>query len=147
MVLSEANSSVNDQELILRANIVNANSKADGVSDLEGQVLLAPEGGFENDKGDWLLVNKNVISHNGTECDKIGVSMVTFYNQANKCGARKGSCLKNQIYDLLKSDSQRKAKGQNLKYLADKAYNRIAVKGNNSFLTTEFRGKHMSQVQ
>jgi hypothetical protein len=146
-MLDESNSTVNNKELILTANIINANNKVDGVSDLESQVLLAPEGGFENSNGDWLLVNKNVISHNGTECDKIGVSMDTFYNQSNKCGARKGSCLKNQIYDLLKEDSQRKDKGQYLKYVADKAYNRIAVKGNNSFLTAEFEGKHMSQVQ
>ena len=126
---------------------MNANNKVDGILDLESKILLAPDNVFENDSGNWLLVGGNVMSHRGTECDKIGVSMDTFYNQANKCNTNKGSCLKNQIYDLLREDKQRKTKGSNLKYTVDKNYNKIAVRGNNSFLTKEFKGKHVSQVQ
>jgi len=63
-----------------------------------------------------------MLSHNGSECDKIGVSMETFHNQNNKCQVVKNNCLKNQIHSLISEDHQRKAKGTNFKYVLDSKY-------------------------
>lgn len=55
----------------------------------------------------WLLLNKNMVSLDGTECNKVGTGYQAFQFQASKCDMERGSCLKNQISSLIDEDKKR----------------------------------------
>lgn len=55
----------------------------------------------------WLLVPKDMVSLDGSTCNKIGVSYTAFQNQANKCQQARASCLSNQIKNILDSENIR----------------------------------------
>ena len=46
-----------------------------------------------------------------------GTSFKAFQTQANKCEISKGSCIRNQILDILKSEITKKNNGQSTDYL------------------------------
>ncbi|KAG2393955.1 hypothetical protein C9374_003719 [Naegleria lovaniensis] len=52
----------------------------------------------------WMLVDKNMVTMSGSECDKIGVSFSAFRNQPNACSQLPLSCLGNQLEDLRQTD-------------------------------------------
>lgn len=47
----------------------------------------------------------------------LGTSFKAFQNQQNKCEVTKGSCIRNQILDILKKEITRKNKGESTDYL------------------------------
>ena len=55
----------------------------------------------------WLLVNENMVTFDGKQCDKIGVSFSAFQHQSNKCQKRAGTCLGGQIKHLIEADAER----------------------------------------
>ena len=61
----------------------------------------------------WMFISKELVTLDGSECDKIGVSYEAFQNQANKCSMIIGSCLKNQLEDFNSDDLQRINEGLN----------------------------------
>lgn len=58
-----------------------------------------------------MFIPKEMVTLDGSECDKIGVSFEAFQNQGNKCGMIIGSCLKNQLEDFYSEDLARINKG------------------------------------
>jgi hypothetical protein len=55
-----------------------------------------------------LLVDKEQVSLDGMECNKIGTSYSAFNTQqANACSSPQGTCLSNQIKHLRDSDIKR----------------------------------------
>eukprot|EP01060_Flectonema_neradi_P019638 TRINITY_DN2688_c1_g1_i2.p1 TRINITY_DN2688_c1_g1~~TRINITY_DN2688_c1_g1_i2.p1 ORF type:complete len:394 (+),score=53.61 TRINITY_DN2688_c1_g1_i2:891-2072(+) len=54
-----------------------------------------------------LRVPMNMVTVDGTECNKIGVSYEAFFTQGGRCDAPDGTCLKGQIIDLLIEDMLR----------------------------------------
>ena len=51
-----------------------------------------------------MMVNWELVTLDGSECDKIGVSYTGYTNQGNACSNEPYTCLHNQIKDLYNSD-------------------------------------------
>eukprot|EP01133_Synstelium_polycarpum_P007643 gene7643-8944_t len=83
------------------------------------------------------------LSYFGADCNKIGVGYAAFQNQPSKCGARKGSCLENQIEDYYASDLARMASGIKGHYII-KNYGRTDVA--RELIRIEYPQKHTSLV-
>ena len=60
----------------------------------------------------WLLVDKNDVTVDGTECNKVGTSYSAFKHQSSQCDNVAGSCLGNQLEDMQLSDEQRIRNGE-----------------------------------
>ncbi|EGR34043.1 hypothetical protein IMG5_026080 [Ichthyophthirius multifiliis] len=60
----------------------------------------------------WMLIEKNQFTLDGTECNKIGVSYAAFRRENGSCSKQIGSCLKNQIEHFYLRDIERIKKGQ-----------------------------------
>eukprot|EP01059_Diplonema_ambulator_P015343 TRINITY_DN26468_c0_g1_i1.p1 TRINITY_DN26468_c0_g1~~TRINITY_DN26468_c0_g1_i1.p1 ORF type:complete len:613 (+),score=153.23 TRINITY_DN26468_c0_g1_i1:208-1839(+) len=89
--------------LTVRASIL-VTTPADFAS-LEGQVLLVPT---ENPSPLPVLhLPETYFTLDGRECDKIGVSFEAFFSEGSKCFKTRGSCLNNQIMDIIAEDSAR----------------------------------------
>lgn len=81
------------------------------------------------------IVPKSFVSLTGDECDKIGVSYMTFYSQSQKCNVVATSCLRNQICDLLESDTKRLSQGNRAMYFIGADQNtKIISKDNKEYL-------------
>lgn len=65
----------------------------------------------------WMLVKSSLLTFDGSECDKIGISYYAFRTQGDRCEVGVSTCINNQIYDLLQSDNERIQKGQKPLYL------------------------------
>lgn len=73
--------------------------------------------------------------------------MKTFYNQGEKCDVERGSCLDNQIYDLLKKDKEDIAKGHKPNYIADSNFERLVSSSNSTSLIANFNMGHSSIIK
>ena len=78
---------------------------------------LGPNEVLSQNRDQWLLLDKSFVSLEGHECNKIGVGFTPFRYQEERCGRRVGSCLENQVADLLREDETRVAAGQTPQYL------------------------------
>ena len=78
---------------------------------------LGPNEVLSQNRDQWLLLDKSFVSLEGHECNKIGVGFTPFRYQEERCGRRVGSCLENQVADLLREDEARVAAGQTPQYL------------------------------
>ena len=65
----------------------------------------------------WMLVKNTMFTLDGRECDKIGSSYFAFKTQGSKCQVSRGSCLNNQIYDLINEDLYLMQNNKSPKYL------------------------------
>ena len=63
-----------------------------------------------------MFIQKEAVTLDGNECDKVGVSYEAFQNQATRCGMLIGSCLKNQLEDFNAADLQTINEGLFYKY-------------------------------
>jgi len=52
----------------------------------------------------WLVVERDMLSLEGNECDKIGTSYEAFNTQGSKCGVQAGTCIRKQIKELINDD-------------------------------------------
>ncbi len=68
------------------------------------------------------MVDKEQVSFTGTECGKIGTSFQAFQTQASACNSPVGSCLENQIKDLIDQDNILMSKGLPKKYSFQDTY-------------------------
>ncbi|PRW58208.1 generative cell specific-1 [Chlorella sorokiniana] len=84
-----------------------------GVSQIAYQDYLP----FRRDE--WMIVDANQVSVDGTECNKIGTSYAAFRNAQgpNVCRSPQGACLANQLRDLYIADQQRMNRGETPLYL------------------------------
>jgi hypothetical protein len=108
---------------ILSAEIIGDYVPLKPPPDLKDKLLLRPlsESSPAESEGkvqvDWMVVNPGMVSMDGSECNKIGTSYKAFQLQSNKCEVSKGSCLRNQILDVLKAEITKKRDGQSTDYL------------------------------
>lgn len=65
----------------------------------------------------WMLIDPSLITFDGSECNKIGVSYDAFETQSSKCTQVVGSCLNNQLYDYYNSDLTYIQEGKTPQYL------------------------------
>jgi len=68
--------------------------------DLSSKILLIPTSPSSHAKvkegyTSWMLVTPDMITKDGSECDKIGVSYKRFNLQVNRCRVEAGTCLDN----------------------------------------------------
>ncbi|KAK2964755.1 putative Hapless 2 protein [Blattamonas nauphoetae] len=67
-----------------------------------------------------ILVPSLKVSTDGLECNKIGTSFGAFYSQGSRCYNQVGTCLSNQIKDLIEADQKLIAAGKDPNYLSSK---------------------------
>ena len=73
-----------------------------------------------------LLIEKDLVTLDGRECDKIGVSYYAFRYQSDKCIKSKGTCLNNQLQDYhINGDKFAKDKVSNMIMLQNQETNEI----------------------
>lgn len=107
-----------DHTKVLRAELVGDLSTFQTPPSLANKVLLLPKYPTEDlagqpDRTYQLLVEREQVAFEGTECNKVGTSFVAFQSeQANGCNLPRGSCLANQIKDLRERDLERLMSGQ-----------------------------------
>lgn len=70
-----------------------------------------------NDVQEYLLLPNTMVTLDGTECNKVGVSYYAFNSQGNRCEMEAGSCLQNQLVSLRDKDKMRVAAGKKPAYL------------------------------
>ena len=82
---------------------------------LSQKLLFIPRPtGNASDGGDpnaWPLLDTSAVSLDGSGCDKPGTMFGGFRNQPNKCGVPAGSCLSNQLQDIVDADAAAMAAG------------------------------------
>jgi len=91
----------------------------------------------------WMLINANLITFSGTECNKIGTSFTAFQTQGNKCEQDAGSCLENQIANLFAQDIQRVIENKTPQYLlaARGDFDMIKCTDDNIYLSYNMHGR------
>lgn len=96
----------------------------------------------------WLFVERSQVTFDGSECNKIGVNYAAFQNQNNKCSMQTGSCLANQITDLLFSDSQRISAGLSPNYMLSSFGNFSGTQNiaNQTFLSSTFNTDYSTLI-
>ncbi|TPP46486.1 Male gamete fusion factor family protein [Leishmania donovani] len=105
------------------ARIVGTYAPVDQPLDLTSRMLFAPaippnDARVQAGAAEWLLLPTNLVTLDGRECDKVGVSYEAFASQGNKCNLRPGSCLSSQLEDYRTADLQRIAAGNKGQYMA-----------------------------
>lgn len=120
LVVSNAQKAANNG--ILQLSILGDYTPTNPPADLTSKFLLRPRvpTAESTQSSNWLLVDRQMVTIDGSECNKIGVGYSAFQNQANKCQQRAGSCTGNQISTLIAVDNQRKAQGQPPLYQLDR---------------------------
>ena len=82
---------------------------------LSSKLLFIPRPGnssaVTDDVGSWPLLDRSAVSLDGSGCDKPGVMFSGFRNQPNRCGVPAGSCLSNQLQDIVDADAVAMAAG------------------------------------
>lgn len=100
------------------AKIVGDYLPLDAPPDLSSKMLLIPSAQLNSTvTGNWLVVDRGMVTLDGNECNKIGVSYPAFQNQNNRCGVDAATCLNNQIDDILVAEKNRQAAGVPPRYL------------------------------
>eukprot|EP00892_Ulva_mutabilis_P000250 jgi/Ulvmu1/10225/UM060_0025.1 len=89
---------------------------------LTSQLLLMPELASVTrlQPAEWMLLDRGMVTLDGSECNKIGVGFTAFRYQSEKCGRTIGSCLGNQLPALQEEDAARQAAGQQSQHLASR---------------------------
>eukprot|EP00796_Vickermania_ingenoplastis_P005608 gene5609-4029_t len=67
---------------------------------------------------EYMILSNTMVTLDGTECNKVGVSYFAFNSQGSRCELAPGSCLRNQLAELRAADAKRAAAGVPTKYLA-----------------------------
>ncbi|GET92560.1 hypothetical protein, conserved [Leishmania tarentolae] len=105
------------------ARIVGTYAPIDQPLDLTSRMLFAPaippnDERVQAGAAEWLLLPTNLVTLDGRECDKVGVSYEAFASQGNKCNLRPGSCLSSQLEDYRTADLKQIADGNKGQYMA-----------------------------
>jgi hypothetical protein len=91
--------------------------------DLTGKYLLVPYGPIGDPRVtaqpplEWMLVDRSMVTTDGSECNKIGVSYSGFNGQGSRCSMNFGSCTGRQIDDLRAEDLAKMANGKRGDYM------------------------------
>eukprot|EP00873_Tetraselmis_striata_P029012 jgi/Tetstr1/449276/TSEL_036479.t1 len=60
-----------------------------------------------NQTDQWLLIDKDMISFDGRECNKVGTSYHAFRFESDRCEKSSGSCLHSQLLDIVEEELAR----------------------------------------
>lgn len=68
-----------------------------------------PNAALSDNLEDWMIVPPYMVTLDGSECDKIGVGYSAFrlHGIGGGCGFVYGSCLQNQLFNLVMEDAER----------------------------------------
>ncbi|KAG8345676.1 hypothetical protein TRVL_03495 [Trypanosoma vivax] len=91
--------------------------------DLTGKMLFTPATPRRHERviagsREWMFLDKHLVSLQGRECNKIGVSYEGFVTQGSRCVSRPGTCLADQLEDYRQRDVVAEAHGRRGKYMA-----------------------------
>lgn len=93
----------------------------------------------------WMILSKDYISFDGSQCNKVGTSYTGFRGQSNKCSERINSCFGNQLDDLHNEDIMRISNNQSPLFFASRFGNVTLVdKTNEKFLEMTLSGSFAS---
>ncbi|KAG5490927.1 hypothetical protein JIQ42_00812 [Leishmania sp. Namibia] len=111
------------EEWNVMARILGDYAPGDQPLDLTPRMLFAPaiprnDARVQAGAAEWMLLPTNLVTLDGRECDKVGVSYEAFASQGNMCNLRPGSCLNSQLEDYRTADLQRIAAGKKGQYMA-----------------------------
>ncbi|EPY22600.1 hypothetical protein STCU_08211 [Strigomonas culicis] len=67
---------------------------------------------------EWMIISTSLVTLDGRDCDKIGVSYEAFASQGNACYLDPGSCLNSQLEDYRTTDQTSIANGGRGSYMA-----------------------------
>lgn len=96
----------------------NVNHTTQDILNYKENILLIP---LSSDKNisQLMLFNRSLISKNGEECNKIGVSVKAFNKQPNRCRKHSQSCLDNQPMQFWLEDMERKLRRQQRNFVLE----------------------------
>ena len=95
----------------------------------------------------WMAIDRNLVSFNGAECNKVGTSYTGFRGQANKCEMPVNSCFSNQLDDLHMEYVKREAQNQKPLHFISRFGKFALVKDvNTRFLEYELLGSYSSLI-
>ncbi|KPA85907.1 hypothetical protein ABB37_00219 [Leptomonas pyrrhocoris] len=105
------------------ARLVGSFAPTDQPLDLTSRMLFAPALPLTDERvragaAEWIVLPNTLVTLDGTECNKVGVSYEAFASQGNRCNLRPGSCLSSQLEDYRTSDLARVAAGKKAQYMA-----------------------------
>ncbi|KPI83796.1 hypothetical protein ABL78_7160 [Leptomonas seymouri] len=105
------------------ARLIGSFSPTNQPLDLTSHMLFAPVLPLKDERvqagaAEWMLLPSRLVTLDGTECNKVGVSYEAFASQGNKCNLIPGSCLSSQLEDYRTSDLARVAEGKKAQYMA-----------------------------
>lgn len=105
------------------ARLVGSFAPTDQPLDLTAHMLFAPALPLTDERvragaTEWILLPKTLVSLDGRECNKVGVSYEAFASQGNMCNLSPGSCLSSQLEDYRTADLSRMAAGKKAQYMA-----------------------------
>lgn len=66
---------------------------------------------------EWMLVDTDRVTLDGSECNKIGISYSAMVTQGSRCQAISGSCTQSQIDDFRAADLTKEAQGLSGSYM------------------------------
>lgn len=72
---------------------------------------------IRNAATDYLLLNKDIVKPDGSECNTAGTSYEAFAKQGSRCQAPINTCLKNQPFDLWREDYKKLKSGKKGSYM------------------------------
>lgn len=88
---------------------------------------------------EYMILPDTMITIDGTECNKVGVSYYAFNSQGNRCQMSAGSCLENQLTNFRTSDMLRISKGESPQYMVA-AYGEVSLQEFESENTATSKG-------
>lgn len=109
LYLNPANTGDSSSTFGATARLVGSFAPTDQPMNLMESMLFIPSVPADDDRAlagpaEWMVVRRSLVTLDGTECNKIGVSYEAFAAQGNACNLQSGSCLNSQLEDLRTDD-------------------------------------------
>lgn len=104
IVLSPANTQRASEDGVLVARLLGDLVSYSSHMSMDNYYFFVPSSPINDPRvQNWLdysmIIEKNAVTLDGRECDKIGVSFNAFRGQSNRCEKQQGECLNNQLED------------------------------------------------
>ncbi|XP_076314864.1 hapless 2-like [Tachypleus tridentatus] len=118
----------NSEKTVIATYVAEKPNKESITIDYKNKRLLIPEPlpgqtsgelppRYARGASDYLILSKDLIEGDGTECDKAGIGYRAFFYQNSRCEVPPETCLKNQPLDLWNKDDKKLKAGKNGSFL------------------------------